>query len=177
MYKQIKQRDSGGWWQPEDLAEIFRYLPPDESLALYGRGPGWLYAAVANYIYPHPFYQFDARLGWVAPARLTSGSPGTPDLTATIEMTGRYLHLKLALPDHYLDYEAEMSLPLPAISPHRGVILNGRLPNWLYSGLTLFYHDAAWVGVYAPQLDRAIIVAASDQKSTYAVGESIPLTG
>jgi CRISPR-associated protein Csx3 len=48
MARQIKRKDRGGWWQPQALAQIFRYLPPDESLALYGRGPGWLYAAVAN---------------------------------------------------------------------------------------------------------------------------------
>ncbi|MEW5958898.1 MAG: CRISPR-associated protein Csx3 [Chloroflexota bacterium] len=175
MYRQLKQDKSGGLWQPEDLEEIFDYLPPDEHLALYGPGPAWLYAAVANFIYPHSFYQFDARLGWVAPVRLTAGPVADPGLTLATEMTGHALHLKLALPEYYLDYQSELSLPLPFISPQRGVILNGRLPNWLFTGLTLFYHDAAWVAVSTPQLDRAVIVAARDPGGQYRVGQTIPL--
>jgi CRISPR-associated Csx3 family protein len=91
-------------------------------------------------------------------------------------MTGRYLHLKLKLPEHYLDYEAKMNLPLPSISPQRGVVLNGQLPNWLYTGLTLFYHHAAWIAVYSPQLDRAIIVASRAPGTEHAIGKSLAVS-
>lgn len=50
-------------WRPEDLPAVLDYLPVGEPLALYGRGPNWLYAAVAVHALPSPFYLFDARLG------------------------------------------------------------------------------------------------------------------
>jgi CRISPR-associated protein Csx3 len=63
MYGQLNPQRPGYDWQPADLFRVLDYLPQASPLALYGRGPAWLYAAVAQAIFPQPFYQFDARRG------------------------------------------------------------------------------------------------------------------
>jgi len=57
-------------WVPAAMRPLLEYLPSHEPLAVYGRGPGWLYATLAAYTFPAPFWQYDARLGWVKPVAL-----------------------------------------------------------------------------------------------------------
>ena len=54
-------------WSPENLPALLDYVPPMTALALYDRGPNWLYAALARHAYPAELYQFDVRLGWISP--------------------------------------------------------------------------------------------------------------
>ena len=62
------------------LTHFLAQLSAQKSLAVYGRGPAWLYAALALPARTQsPFYQFDARLGWVTPPSLSSGTPGRID--------------------------------------------------------------------------------------------------
>ncbi len=175
LYKRINPARPGLTWQPQDLSDVFDYLPQDTSLALYGIGPAWLYAAVANYIYPHPFYQFDARRGWVEPVRLTAGTTPSAPASVTIEQGEPNLHLKVTLPEDYLVYQPKLTLPLPPVPRTQGVILDGKLPNWFYTGLILFYRSAPWAAIYYPQLDRAIIVASQSTEGPYTVGQSLLL--
>ncbi|MEZ4726049.1 MAG: hypothetical protein R3E79_02820 [Caldilineaceae bacterium] len=67
-------------WQPSDLPAALAYLPRATPLALYGRGPNWLYAALAALAWPAACYQFDPRLGWVQPPPLqpTAQPPAQP---------------------------------------------------------------------------------------------------
>lgn len=58
------------WWEPAVMRRLFEYLPGHEPLAVYGRGPGWLYATLAAYTLPAHFWQYDARLKWVKPVML-----------------------------------------------------------------------------------------------------------
>lgn len=62
-------------WEPHHLPAVLDYLPEATPLSLYGRGPNWLYAAVALLAWPEPLYQFDARLGWLAPPVLRLDDP------------------------------------------------------------------------------------------------------
>lgn len=172
LYKRLNPTRPGATWQPRDLPAVLAYLPRDTSLALYGIGPAWLYAAVAGYIYPEPFYQFDARRGWVTPVSFIADDIADVPLTITAETTDDYIHLKLDLPEDYIDYRPEIRAPLP-VSPGQGVILSGKFPNWLYTGLALFYHHAAWVALYYPHLDRAIVVSTADPGGPYEVGRSL----
>jgi CRISPR-associated protein Csx3 len=176
MYRQLNATRPGYDWQPADLGRVFDYLPQDTPLALYGRGPGWLYAAVTNSIFPQPFYQFDARRGWVKPTRLTASATTKVPLSVTVEQSEFYLHLKLDLPEDYLIYQPELSAPFPPPRQTQGVILNGKLPNWLYTGLTLFYRSAPWVAIYYPHLNQAIVVASQTVGGQYTVGQSLPVT-
>lgn len=176
MYRQLNPTRSGYDWQPADLPRVFDYLPQDTPLALYGRGPAWLYAAVANYIFPQPFYQFDVRYGWIEPVRLTASATVKIPLSLSIEQNKSYLHLKLDLPEDYLIYQPELSAPLPPLLQNQGIILNGKLPNWLYTSLTLFYRSAPWVGIYYPHLNQAIVVASRTDEGQHTIGQPLPLS-
>ncbi|MBE7557380.1 MAG: hypothetical protein HS126_40600 [Anaerolineales bacterium] len=175
LYRRINPTRSGLTWQPQDLPAVFEYLPPDTSLALYGIGPAWLYAAVASYIYPNTFFQFDARRGWVEPVRFSKNRSDTLPINVKAEENENCLHLKLDLLEDYLVYQPELALPLPSSSQTQGVILDGKLPNWLYTGLTLFYRSAQYVAIYYPHLDRAVIVASQFTKGPHAVGQVLSL--
>jgi CRISPR-associated protein Csx3 len=177
MYRHLHLTRPGYNWQPADLPRVFDYLPQDTSLALYGRGPAWLYAAVANSIFPHPFYQFDARRGWIKPIRLSTSATAKVLVSVTVEPSESYLHLKLDLSEDYLIYLPELAAPLPTLPQTQGIILNGKLPNWLYTGLTLFYRSAPWVAIYYPPHNQAIVVATQDDVGQYRVGQSLPFTG
>ncbi len=172
LYAQLYPRRAEYEWTPPDLAEVLAYLPHDTSLALYGRGPVWLYAAVARYIHPHPFYQFDVRRGWVAPASFTDPAAAATPLSVTATPIDGGLHLKLDLTNDYLEYEPELGVALPPLAPEQGVVLSGRLPTWLYTGLTLFYRRAPWIAVYYPQTHQAVIVASGEER----VGQTRPVS-
>jgi len=173
MYRHLHPDKQALQWVPEDLTRVFDYLPNDEILALYGRGPGWLYAAVVNYSAPLPFYQFDARLGWVPPVQCTNAAESELPIEIRPKTTEHYLHLDVTLTEHYLDYAPHMALPLPDVPVDRGVILEGRLPLWLYTGLALHYQTAPWVAIYYPHLDQAVIVAT--RATNLKIGETIKL--
>lgn len=180
MYRQLNPARPGYDWQPADLPQVFDYLPQDTPLALYGRGPAWLYAAVAAYIYPQPFYQFDVRCGWVKPVTFRDNPTGLSSIKLDPAQTPHGLRLKIDLPQDYLVYEPELALSLPPVpqaggaDSAAGVILDGKLPNWLYTSLALFYHSAPWVAVYYPHQDRAVVVASQATAGPYAVGQTLP---
>jgi CRISPR-associated protein Csx3 len=175
LYRQLKPAGPDYRWQPQDLPDVLDDLPHDGSLALYGRGPTWLYAAVSNHVYPNPFYQFDARRGWVKPAQLQSSPKSDLPLAITTAQETSYLHLKIELSADYLEYGPALALPIPPAPLTGGVILDGKLPNWLYTGLTLFYRTAPWVACYYPPLDRAIIVVSGEPAGPQAIGTDLRL--
>ncbi len=175
MYRHLNPNRAGYDWQPADLPGVFEYLPQDTQLALYGRGPAWLYAAVARYIFPQPFYQFDIRYGWVKPVTFHHSAAASTPLKLNVEQTPLYLRLKLDLPEDYLVYQPELPFLLPPPPQDRGLILDGKLPIWLYTSLTLFYRSAPWVAVYSPHLDQAVVVASPVMTGAYAVGQTLPL--
>lgn len=173
LLRQLYPARSPARWEPQDLPATLDFLPQETSLALYGSGPAWLYAAVANYIFPNRFYQFDVRRGWVTPVSLTAG-PVTENLcTITTEETDRFLYLHLDLAQDYLEYRPEIIAPLPPVPQTKGVILSGKLPNWLQTGLALFYRQAPWVALYYPYLNQAVVIASSDAAGGYPVGQGV----
>lgn len=56
---------------------------------------------------------------------------------------------------------------------HKGVILSGRGPVWLYCFLTHFYHPTKFVATYDPRLQGAVVV--ESHGSDYKVGDVIPI--
>lgn len=174
MYKQLQPGRAGYRWQPQDLPDILEYLPQHAPLALYGRGPAWLYAAVANYIYPNQFYQFDARRGWVGPAQFKVAGPLASPVTINTANKATYLHIRLDLPNDYLDYQAVLAAQLPPVPETQGVILDGKLPIWLYTGLARYYRNAPWVALYYPQRNQAIVIASQKPGRPYSIGQTRP---
>ncbi len=147
-------------WQPQDLPAILDYLPIGCPLALYGAGPNWLYAAVALQALSHPFYTFDPRCGWMETPALKIGTP-QPDgpLTFQQESTQNATVLMIELPNRYIDYEELTDVVfLQPQDTGSGLILDGKLPLWLWTALVRSY-DAPWVAVLQPQLDGAVVIA------------------
>jgi CRISPR-associated protein Csx3 len=141
-------------WLPEDLGWALDYLPAGEPLALYGRGPNWLYAALAVHALPAPFYLFDARLGWTAPPGLQMGTPSSGPLRVQVgwEEGQSVARLEFSLPEAYLDITEMEGTVVPA-PPAEGLILSGKLPLYLWAALARLYAPRlAWLAVGHPQL-------------------------
>lgn len=152
--------EKGPRWEPAHLPRVLDYLPGQTPLGLYGRGPNWLYAALALHADPAPLYQFDVRLGWVAPPVLRYGTP-SPHAPLRVRAFLRPNHVRLTFSPvgAYLDCDEIEGLPVPPPPSDRGVVLSGRLPLWLWTALALAYRDAPWLAVYQPQWrDRALVV-------------------
>lgn len=146
-------------WQPGDLPAVLRYLPSRKPLALYGRGPSWLYAAVALASSPAPFYQFDVRLGWVAPVVPTLSPAETEGpVLVRVEPRANHARLEVSIPGEYLDYAEVQHAVVPPAPPGQGIVLSGKLPLWLWTGLALAYRRAPWLAVYQPQQEEHAIV-------------------
>lgn len=56
---------------------------------------------------------------------------------------------------------------------HKGVILSGRGPVWLYGFLVHFYHPTKFVATYDPRLQGAVVV--ESHGSQWKVGDVIPV--
>lgn len=166
-------------WLPEQLPDILAYLPPGESTCLYGRGPNWLYAAVAAHALPAISYQFDVRLGWVSPPFIAAAAAGVDLLPADRqEVVGDMANgvvvmrviqqpsfqlLELTAPGYYLDYEDCAGLAAPPLASGQGIVLSGRVPHWLMAAMAHACAAAPWVAVYQPPLGhlghQAVVVA------------------
>lgn len=155
-------------WRPGDLPHVLAYLPEGVPLGLYGRGPAWLYAAVANLTPPSPFYQFDVRLGWVGPPALTFGGESREGpLHVQVYDRENHIRLEVSIEESYLDYAEAQGVALPAVPQEKGVVLSGKLPLWLWTGLALAYRTAPWVALYQPQQHDLAVVVSSLVEDTH----------
>jgi CRISPR-associated protein Csx3 len=153
-------------WVPQQLAAVLRYVPHGISASVYGRGPNWIFAALAVHAQPSKFYQFDVRLGWVKPPWLRCGDAAeSRHLIAKVSRQPGYLLIELTAPDYYIDYAESDLVVLPQIvaeqGSSQGIILSGRIPHWLLTGAVLAYTGQPWVAVYQPQLQHQAVVVAS----------------
>ncbi len=146
-------------WVPDELPVVLESLPRDAPLAIYGRGPVWLYAGIAAWNAPQRCAVFDVRQGWVEPPALRpapvyASSPLICDLVA---QNARYTHLQCGIPGGYLDYREAPDIAVPPVPPDHGLVLNGKLPNWLWAALVRAY-TCAWIAVFQPQTGAALVV-------------------
>jgi CRISPR-associated protein Csx3 len=148
-------------WAPHHLPAVLDYLPENTPLAIYGRGPNWLYAALACLAFPAPLHQFDVRLGWITPPTLLLGSPSDTPLQAHQQSGANYTQLTFTIPTAYLDYSETPTVTVPPIQPEQGLILSGKLPLWLWTALAITYRNALWLAVYQPQLGNQAVVVFS----------------
>ncbi|MGC9397397.1 MAG: CRISPR-associated protein Csx3 [Anaerolineae bacterium] len=165
-------------WLPEDLPAVLDYLPEGQPLALYGRGPNWLYAAVAVHALPAPFHLFDVRLGWVESPLLKPGElPPDAPLQARTARIPQGQVVTLQLVDAYLDLTEAGNLRAPFTECGEGIILNGKLPHWLWCALARAYRapwrsHGPWLALFQPQVQGAVVVAS--RVADPAVGMCIP---
>lgn len=152
------------YWLPTDLPALLAYLPANTPLALYDRGPNWLYAAVARHLFPAELYQFDSRLGWVASPQLKVSSTPNPTLVAHLADFDTHRQVEFTLAAPYLDYAEAEGLTVPGLPRTSGLIISGKLPLWLWTAVGRVYHDLPWLAVFQPQLEQQGVVIASRDK-------------
>jgi CRISPR-associated protein Csx3 len=147
-------------WEPEMIPRLLSELPADAPLAVYGPGPNWLYGALAAHAGQQPFYQFDPRIGWLAPPPLQVSANITPELQVELHAYEQVTVLSMGILSDHLDYLQANHLPFPPVSTERGLILDGRVPHWLVTALVRLYKDsgAAWVACRQIQLEGAVVV-------------------
>jgi CRISPR-associated protein Csx3 len=161
-------------WQPADLPLLLESLPNDTPLGIYGRGPAWLYAAIALANYPHELVLYDIRQGWVTPPPLTLAD--TADTARLcwdkIVPQDTYTHVQFSVPGSYLHYREAAHIPVPIVDSTRGVLLDGRLPLWMWAALARTYvNRVAWIGTFYPRLGCGVVVWSAD--AAVAVGRCV----
>ncbi len=145
-------------WLTEELPVLLDHLPLDVSLGLYGRAPGWLYGTLAAFAFPQPVELFDVRLGWVEPPQLIDGDESDPRLTWQAASDEACVQLRFKIEGDYLERDEAEWLTVPSVAGY-GVILDGRMPNWLVAALARHYcQSAAWIAHYQPQLHSCVVI-------------------
>lgn len=145
------------WWQPEHLARLPEVLPARQPLALYGAGPVWLTAAVAALNAPDPLWVFDARhYGWLAPPPVATHSDrSNPEFSLDAQHAADHTRLLFhLLPEHYVLKPRKVFLP--PLDLQRGVVLDGKMPKWLWAALARALRRHAWLAAYEPRSNRMI---------------------
>lgn len=163
-------------WKPEWVKEFLATVPRNVPLAIYGHGMPWLYGSVVLLTGSQPFYQFDARLGWVAPPSLQIGTEQVPAITIQVDAREDVTILTARPLNDHLEYEIVSSVPFPPVPTERGLILNGRMPLWLVTALVRLYDSlgVSWIACYEPRKAGAIVVAS--RVPTHTIGQLVPVT-
>ncbi|WP_322489267.1 CRISPR-associated protein Csx3 [Chloroflexus sp.] len=161
---QLARADGITRWQPSDLPRVLAEIPPAD-LSIYGRGPNWLYAALALHAAPQPVFLFDPRLGWVQPPVVELGDQPSAALHWTLTPKPRFTWLEANPAQPHLDYDELQHVLAPALDPQHGVILSGKLPLWLLVGLALAYRQHPWLAiVQAQEYTNGIVVTSKVQE-------------
>ncbi|RME76905.1 MAG: hypothetical protein D6784_04860 [Chloroflexi bacterium] len=160
-------------WRPDHLPQVLNYLPSGEPLALEGRAPNWLYAAIALHTYPADFYQFDVRQGWIAPPVLAFGDPPAESLLTCRRLDGPdgQVTLDFRLEVAYLDYLEADRLVIPPLPPTDLLVISGRLPHWLTVSLAVACRGVKTLAVYQPQAGAVVVWA---RGGPFAPGDILP---
>lgn len=166
-------------WTPDLLGPLLEDLPAQTSYGVYGRAPNWVYGVLALYGgTQQPFYQFDPRHNWIEPPPLNaSESPQKVQETILLETQANEntWMLTVLLKYGYIDYTEADRLIFPEPPSGSGVIINGKLPLWLFTALARFYarRDVPWIALNYAQFNKAFVI--SSQDDTHTIGEILPL--
>lgn len=76
-----------------------------------------------------------------------------------------------SLPRAYVDLLEAGKLRVPWVPLDRGVVLDGKLPHWMITGLALAYQQATWLAVYQPQAGGAVVVHSQIKDPAIALGD------
>jgi len=147
-------------WEREMIPRLLAELPADTPLAVYGPGPNWVYGALAAHTDRQPLYQFDPRIGWIAPPPLQVSTHITPEVQVELHAHDQATVLSMRIMSDHLDYLQADPLPFPPVPTEKGLILDGRFPHWLLTAVVRLYKDAgvAWIACRQIQLEGAVVV-------------------
>jgi len=165
-------------WTTDLMRQLLAELPAHNAMAVYGRGPNWLYGALALHNGTQPFYQFDVRLGWVMPPTLGAStsahlSQSIIDVKEDNDDNDHYI-ISIHPVHNYLDYSEADHLVFPEQPSQRGVIINGKLPLWLFTALARFYaqRNVPWIALNDAHDNRPVVIYS--QEMTHTVGDILP---
>lgn len=167
-------------WTPDLLEPLLAEVSTQTELSVYGRGPAWVYGALALHAKTKPFHQFDPCLNWVEPPSLRSGTLEQPaESLVYIEepkLQGDAYILTIRLTHYYIDYTEKEQLAFPDLSPDHGVIVSGKLPLWLFTALARFYadRDVPWIALHDARKNKAAFVIYS-RVETHTIGDRLPM--
>ena len=164
-------------WEPDMLLRLPTELPLNVPLSAYGRGPNWLYGALAMHADKQPFYQFDPRLGWITPPPLLLSAQTAPEVSVQLCEFEDVTVLSVRIVNDYLDYSQAENLPFPPVPIDRGLILDGRSPHWLLTALVRLYDRAGvvWIACHQPQVKGAVVVVSHTPSHTPGDLISMPI--
>ena len=168
-------RGEHGQWSSDLLPRLLEQLPAQTALAIYGRAPVWVYSAVAMYEGSQPLHQFDARLSWVAPPSVKFGTTEKQDnITVTKGVQGDAFIVRIKPIFGYLDITESNKILFPEPPPQHGVILSGKLPQWLFTSLARLYaqRDVPWIAVNDAHNNCPVVIYSHD--ATYSIGKILP---
>lgn len=166
LAKTLRSPDTN--WHPHQLPALWDYLPTGCDLAAYGRGPVWVYASLAMFTHPNQFDLFDVRLGWTKPPTLVVNDQPQPQTTqegwqATVTTKPGITQVDLTAHSHYVDIDDPAGLPIPTLPPNDGLIINGKLSNWIICAVARqFGFNYRWVAVHYPPMEGSIIIYSTD---------------
>lgn len=145
-------------WSPRHLARLPEFVPASKPLAIYGRGPVWLTAALAVQTLPESFSIFDARYGWLPPPPIkrTNSTNGDASLRVNIlPLQDQDFWIEFTLPGGTLEPD---EIIIPSLPTQGGLVLSGKIPRWLFATLV---HALApshnWLAVDDPRLAQAVV--------------------
>jgi CRISPR-associated protein Csx3 len=163
-------------WQPAYVPRVLLELPANTALAVHGRAPGWIYAALSVHTGEQAFYQFNPRLGWVPSLPLQLRDEKTPEIDIEYEPREDETILRVNIVAKNLDYAQSEYLPFPPVPTDRGLILSGEIPQWLLTSLVRLYFNAGlpWIAYDYPPLHVAVVVAS--HTSVHYPGDQIPMS-
>ena len=154
----------GARWEPGDLPSLTAAVPAGEPVAIYGRAPNWVYTCLALHAMPAEVWLYDVRHGWMTPPPLPHDGdahlpPPQPGWDYLVEGRPGYTWVELVTTSQYLDPNQPESLPLPPRLRGEGLVLSGRMPNWLLTAAARQLASGfGWLAVYQPQLGGAVVV-------------------
>jgi len=157
------------------IPQLLADLPANTPVAVYGPGPNWIYGALAAYAGQQSFYQFDPRIGWVAPPPLQISTNTTQEIRVELHTYDQVTLLSLRILNDHLDYVQANDLPFPHVPREHGLILDGRFPLWLLTAVVRLYHEAgvAWIACRQIQLEAAVVVMS--RLASIVPGDLVPL--
>lgn len=163
-------------WEPAMLYPFLATVPTHTAISVYGKAPGWVYAAIAAKNEVWPLYQFDPRFnnGWVQSLAVEFGDEHHDDLSIELREDEDSAVLHLNIRSKCLEYLQPEPLCLPQLSTSIGLIIDGAMPYWLLTSLVRLYKDEGvpWIAYRYVQLGGKAVVVYS-RHASYLIGDLV----
>jgi len=94
--------------------------------------------------------------------RVEAGLPEPTALRFLVEKSGDLWRLRAMLSHSYLEREEIDGLPVPPIPEDAFLVVEGKLPLWLWTALARAYAGVRILAVFEPRTSEAMVIASRD---------------